>query len=119
MTKQFSIIVTDVNEPPVSLNFLSTTSSQVSFPTDFPHIRESAVVGQVLGQIKAVDPDTKDSLQLTLDDNAGGLFSISQATCTSVSDAVMQTVKWRNKSKSFDQVIICAMTSCSTAEQPS
>ena len=64
MTKNFSIIVLDVNEPPVSI-----TLSWKSVP-------ENSKPGTRVGTLSATDSDAVQILTFKLDDDAAGKFSL-------------------------------------------
>ena len=68
MTKNFSIIVLDVNEPPVSI----TLSSQ--------SVPENSKSGTRVGTLSATDSDAVQILTFKLDDDAAGKFSLEANT---------------------------------------
>lgn len=68
MTKNFSIIVLDVNEPPVSI-----TLSWKSVP-------ENSKPGTRVGTLSATDSDAVQILTFKLDDDAAGKFSLEANT---------------------------------------
>ena len=71
-TKNFEVLVLDVNEPPVNITL---NPSQ-------PVITENSAIGSVVCTVEAYDSDFVTSLNLTLDIDAGGLFTISEnQTC--------------------------------------
>jgi VCBS repeat-containing protein len=63
--KTFTIATTDVNEAPTSV-LLSNSS-----------VAENSAANTVVGALSAVDPDAGDTTTLTLTNDAGGLFAIS------------------------------------------
>ncbi len=72
-TQSFSITVTDVDEFDISA--ISDTDAAAD------SVAEDAVVGSVVGvTASAFDSDVTDDVTYTLDDNAGGLFSIEAGT---------------------------------------
>ena len=78
-----TIIVLDVNEPPVNITI---TPAQ-------PIIVENAAIGTVIGEIEAYDSDFITSLNLTLDIDAGGRFKVeSNASCSKTDDNDGQVV---------------------------
>ena len=86
MEQEFTIVVKNVNEAPVSSVFKST-GGQLTFPDNQARVNENSNVGVVVGTIQATDKDAGQTLVFSLDDNAGGLFSVSAAslvTCTTV-----------------------------------
>ena len=86
MEEEFTIIVQNVNEAPVSIVFKST-GGQLIFPENQARVNENSNVGVVVGTIQATDKDAGQTLVFSLDDNAGGLFSVSAASlvsCTTV-----------------------------------
>ncbi|WP_262027944.1 cadherin domain-containing protein [Microvirga sp. Mcv34] len=62
-TKEFAILVSDVNEGPVNLNLVGAS------------VREAVSTGTKVGDLSATDPEGK-ALSYTLIDTAGGRFAI-------------------------------------------
>ena len=86
MEQEFTIVVQNVNEAPVSIVFKST-GGQLSFADNQARVNENSNIGVVVGTLKATDKDAGQTLVFRLDDNAGGLFSVSAAplvSCTKV-----------------------------------
>jgi hypothetical protein len=83
LSKVFTIEVVNVNEAPVSIDFLST-SGQLSFPDNKPQIKENSVKGTVVGTLAAYDADSVQKLTFKLDDTAGGRFALSTKTLSCV-----------------------------------
>ena len=72
-----TIIVLDVNEPPINVTI---TPGQ-------PIIAENAAIGTVIGEIEAYDSDFITSLNMTLDIDAGGRFKVeNNASCNKADD---------------------------------
>ena len=65
----FTIVVVDVNEPPVN----------ITINPEQPIIVENASVGTSVCTIEAYDSDFITSLNLTLDIDAGGLFKVNDS----------------------------------------
>ena len=71
-----TIIVIDINEPPVNI-----TISPLN-----PSVPENSPAGTVVGTFEAYDSDFITGLNLTLDDDAGGRFKIAdRQTCKNAS----------------------------------
>ena len=88
MEQEFTIIVQNVNEAPVSSVFKST-GGQLSFPDNQPRVNENSKIGTQVGEIHVTDKDANESLVFSLDNDAGGLFSVSRpslVTCFPVSE---------------------------------
>ena len=88
MEQEFTIIVQNVNEAPVSSVFKST-GGQLSFPDNQPRVNENSKIGTQVGEIHVTDKDANESLVFSLDNDAGGLFSVSSpslVTCFPVSE---------------------------------
>lgn len=73
------IEIIDVNEPPVVLHIFSK-NGQLPFPKDQPRIEENSLDSTVIGMVEAWDADHNETLALSLDDTAGGLFALSPYT---------------------------------------
>lgn len=83
-SKDFIIIVKDVNEAPVNLQIVST-QGQISFSRDSPKVKENTATGENVGMVYAYDDDTVEKLVFTLDDDGDGAFAISNKTqCSSL-----------------------------------
>ena len=71
--QSLSITVTDVNEFPISA--ISDTDAAANT------VNENAISGTTVGvRASATDPDSGDTVSYSLDDNAGGLFTIDNNT---------------------------------------
>lgn len=68
MTKNFSIVVLDVNEAPVSIVL------------DQQSVQENSIPGTRVGTLTATDTDAVQNLTFKLDDDAGGKFSLQPNT---------------------------------------
>lgn len=68
MTKNFSIVVLDVNEAPVSIVL------------DPKSVQENSKTGTRVGTLTATDKDAVQNLTFKLDDDAGGKFSLQSNT---------------------------------------
>ncbi|XP_048583508.1 protocadherin Fat 4 isoform X2 [Nematostella vectensis] len=81
ITKQFTIVVQDVNEAPVSLTLNNRA------------IRENSPIGTKVGTITAIDLDANfQQIAITLDDDAGGKFALGNVTCSKVTPIGTQCV---------------------------
>ena len=68
MTKNFSLVVLDVNEAPVSIGL------------DQQSVQENSIPGTRVGTLTATDTDAVQNLTFKLDDDAGGKFSLQPNT---------------------------------------
>lgn len=70
MEKQFTIIIQNVNEAPVS-TILTSAKGQQTFPDNQPTIAENSQLGSAVGSLVSLDPDAVQYLNFTLNDNSG------------------------------------------------
>ena len=93
MTRSFIIEVIDENESPIIVTFLDL-NGQLTFPTNFPEVKENSATNTVVGTIEAGDPDINEKIVFKLTDDAGGLFTLStplQSSCKNVSGTPVET----------------------------
>ena len=93
-SKNFTIQILNVNEPPVSVTFTSTGGQQ-KFSNDAPAVAENTDKGTRVGTLVAYDADAKETLAFSLDDSAGGRFALqtSAMSCESVNVNVRERLK--------------------------
>ncbi|XP_065840080.1 protocadherin Fat 4-like isoform X2 [Oscarella lobularis] len=80
ISRTFLVDVLDANEQPAFIN-LTDTNGQLSFVRDKPRIDENTFSGTVVGTVVSSDPDTGDTLEFHLNDDAEGRFSLGNVTC--------------------------------------
>ena len=91
-SETFTIGILNVNEPPLNVAFTSTNGQQ-QFLKDAPTVDENTAKGTRVGTLVAYDADAKEMLAFSLDDSAGGRFSLetSALLCTPVNVNVRKT----------------------------
>ncbi|XP_028399271.1 protocadherin Fat 4-like [Dendronephthya gigantea] len=81
MEKKFTIIIKNVNEAPVNTS-LTSTDGQQSYSDDHATINENSAKDTVVGTLVSLDDDAGQILTYTMDDDAGGRFSVDTSTIT-------------------------------------
>lgn len=76
----------NVNEAPVNIS-LTSASGQQSFPDNLAKVNENTKAGTTVGTLQALDHDEVQTLKYSLDDDAGGKFTVgSQVTCHNITN---------------------------------
>ena len=93
METWFTIVIKDVGDIPFNMS-LTSSAGQQSYPDDHPKVNENSAIGTTVGTLVSLDQDAGDNLRFTLDDDAGGRFSInSTVDChNETSDPNVKTV---------------------------
>ncbi|XP_065053229.1 protocadherin Fat 4-like isoform X4 [Rhopilema esculentum] len=87
ISKDFVIVVQDVNEAPTKIE-ITSDRGQISFPKNLPRVNENTAVGTIVGTLHAYDEDAVESLRFSLDDDGNGTFSVDNtASCSNSSDS--------------------------------
>ena len=82
VSKDFVIIVQDVNEAPTKIE-ITSERGQIAFPKNSAHVNENSAKGVIVGTFYAHDEDAVEKLTFSLDDNANGSFSVANpASCS-------------------------------------
>ncbi|XP_066935500.1 protocadherin Fat 4-like isoform X3 [Clytia hemisphaerica] len=77
-TEKVVIEILDINEPPTSITLTDNGSSQ-TFNQSNPHVAENVAMGTIVATINAFDEDLNNKmLNITLDDDSNGVFSVDQ-----------------------------------------
>lgn len=86
VNKTFTVVVENVNEAPINIS-LTSASGQQTFPDNLPKVNENTKAGTAVGTLQALDHDEVQDLKYTLDDDAGGKFTVgSQVTCHNITN---------------------------------
>lgn len=88
ISKNFTIEILDVNEAPVK-TVIRNDGGPFKFPENRPVVKENSKVGAVIGTVVSYDSDPVEHLVLSLDDNAGGAFSLERnVSCRNTTEMV-------------------------------
>ncbi|XP_028399274.1 protocadherin Fat 4-like [Dendronephthya gigantea] len=92
MKKKFTIIIKNVNEAPVNTS-LTSTDGQQSYSDDHATINENSAMDTVVGTLVSLDHDAGQNLMYTLNDDAGGRFSVDTSTISCHNDTSNLNIK--------------------------
>ena len=88
------IEILDVNEPPISITLTDKDASQ-TFNQSNPHVAENVAMGTNVATINAFDEDLNNKmLNITLDDDSNGVFSVDQQIGCVNSTYLNKMMKW-------------------------
>ena len=86
VNKTFVVVVENINEAPINIT-ITSASGQQSFSDNQPKVNENSKADTTVGTLQALDHDEVQSLTFTLDDDAGGKFTVgSQVTCYNITN---------------------------------
>lgn len=99
MNKTFVIVVENVNEPPINIT-LTSKGGQQTFQDNLAVVNENSSNNTQVGTLVSLDHDAVQALVFSLDDDAGGKFSVGpKVTChnrTNRPGKPFRQVRWQS-----------------------